>query len=630
MTRRREQPLAPQRLAATGTGPLRGLSPSRARLRLLVLLGLMLVTLAAYQPAWNGGVLWDDEGHLTRSDLAMVSGLGRIWFEPGATQQYYPVVHTAFWILNKLWGHHTTGYHVVNLLLHATSAWLLWLLLARLSIPGALLAGVVFALHPVHVESVAWITELKNVLSGTFYLAALHAWLKWEEDRGPRRYAIAFALFALAVLSKTVTVTLPAAILVIAWWRRGRIDFENDVRPLVPFLAVGLVAGLTTVWVERTFIGAQGSEFELTLVERLLLAGTVPWFYAWKLVWPADLVFIYPRWTISAGTAVWWAPVLALSLVATVAWMFRSRSRAPLTVILLFVGTLFPALGFFNVYPFRFSFVADHFQYLASIALIAGAAALLGRRRQVELSLAAVLGIVLGTVTWQHAHAYTDAATLYRTTISRNPSAWIAHNNLASLLLAGDPTPARIEEAMTHLQRALALKPDYAEAHYNLGTAFERLARRQEAAAAYTRALELAPGERRTLQRLAAVSHDRASALLEEGLGHEDAGRLEEAAQAYTAAAALDPSRSVIHRSLGRVYQKAGRRGEAIGAYQRALQADPKSFEAHNDLGVLFAQLGRVADALPHFRAAVSLRPDDAAARANLDQALQLLGQSKR
>ena len=630
MTRRREQPLAPQRLAATGTGPLRGLSPSRARLSLLVLLGLMLVTLAAYQPAWNGGVLWDDEGHLTRSDLAMVSGLGRIWFEPGATQQYYPVVHTAFWILNKLWGHHTTGYHVVNLLLHATSAWLLWLLLARLSIPGALLAGVVFALHPVHVESVAWITELKNVLSGTFYLAALHAWLKWEEDRGPRRYAIAFALFALAVLSKTVTVTLPAAILVIAWWRRGRIDFEKDVRPLVPFLAAGLVAGLTTVWVERTFIGAQGSEFELTLVERLLLAGTVPWFYAWKLVWPADLVFIYPRWTISAGTAVWWAPVLALSLVATVAWMFRSRSRAPLTVILLFVGTLFPALGFFNVYPFRFSFVADHFQYLASIALIAGAAALLGRRRQVELSLAAVLGIVLGTVTWQHAHAYTDAGTLYRTTISRNPSAWIAHNNLASLLLAGDPTPARIEEAMTHLQRALALKPDYAEAHYNLGTAFERLARRQEAAAAYTRALELAPGERRTLQRLAAVSHDRASALLEEGLGHEDAGRLEEAAQAYTAAAALDPSRSVIHRSLGRVYQKAGRRDEAIGAYQRALQADPKSFEAHNDLGVLFAQLGRVADALPHFRAAVSLRPDDAAARANLDQALQLLGQSKR
>jgi tetratricopeptide (TPR) repeat protein len=602
---------------------------------------LALATLVAYQPAWHGGILWDDEGHLTRPDLASPAGLWRIWFEPGATQQYYPVVHTAFWILNALWGHHTTGYHLVNILLHATSAWLVWLLLRRLSVPGATLAAAVFALHPVHVESVAWITELKNVLSGVFYLAALHAWLQWEDDRRPRRYAIAFALFALAVLSKTVTVTWPAAVLVLAWWRQGRIDRTPHpaprppdpaaaVRPLIPFFALGLAAGLTTVWVERTFIGAQGAEFALPAIERVLLAGNVPWFYAWKLLWPRELIFIYPRWTVDAGSLMWWGPAILLLALAGVAWMVRARTRAPLAVLLLFIGTLFPALGFFNVYPFRFSFVADHFQYLASIAVIVGVSALASARLpRLEIPLAAILGAVLGILTWGQAQTYRDAETLYRTTLARNPSAWIAHNNLASLMLAGEPPRPRIEESITHLHRAIELKPDYAEAYYNLGTALERLERRDEAVAAYDRALALAPGERRVLQRRAAATHDRASARLEEGVRHENAGRFEDARLAYEAAARVDGARADVHRSLGRIYQRLGRADEAIAAYQRALQADSSSFESHNDLGVLLAQSGRIAEAVHHFRQAVTLRPSDPDARRNLAQAEALLKLSR-
>jgi protein O-mannosyl-transferase len=622
------EPVRP--VAGRPEGSTGGLRDATAR-SYAVLIALILATLVAYQPAWHGGILWDDAGHLTRADLASASGLARIWFEPGVTQQYYPVVHTAFWILNGLWGHHTIGYHLVNVLLHATSAWLLWLLLRRLSVPGGLLAATIFALHPVHVESVAWITELKNVLSGVFYLSAFLFYMRWHEDHRPRTYWIAFGLFVLAVFSKTVTVTLPAAILVVLWWRHGRMALR-DVRPLVPFFVLGIATGLMTVWMERTFIGAQGAEFELSVVQRTLLAGSVPWFYAWKLLWPSGLIFIYPRWTVDAGSLAWWGPAMLLAVLALAAWSVRGRTRAPLAVLLLFIGTLFPALGFFNVYPFRFSFVADHFQYLASIALITGLASFgvrpwsdPGRVSRVEIGLAVLLGVVLGSLTWQEARAYTDAETLYRTTIARNPSAWIAHNNLASLRLAGDPPRERIEESIAHLHRAIDLKPDYAEAHYNLGTALERLERRDEAIAAYERALALAPGERRILQRLAAVTHDRASAQLEQGLRFENAGQLEAAIRAYQEAARIDPARAVIHRSIGRVHQRLGQGGSAIAAYQRALQADPDSFETHNDLGVLYAQSGQIAEAVRHFRAAVSIRPDDADARQNLARAEALL-----
>ena len=354
-------------------------SPARSRPRTwLLFLALAAAVLAAYSPALSGTPLWDDDGHLTTPELRSVEGLTRIWTEPGATQQYYPLVHSAFWLMDRAWGQSTTGYHVVNALLHALSALLLAVLMRRLGLPGAILAAFVFALHPVQAESVAWITELKNTLSTALYLGAALAWLRFEERRALGAWLAAFTLFTAALASKTVTASLPVSLLILVWWRTGRITW-SDVRPLVPFLLLGVMAGLTTAWVERHFIGAVGSDFDLSPVERVLLAGRAVWFYAWKLLAPFGLVFIYPRWAMDQS--VWWqyAFPVALAAVAVVLWRYRDRSRGPFAAVALYVVALAPALGFIDVFPFRYSYVADHFQYLASLALIAATASAMGR-----------------------------------------------------------------------------------------------------------------------------------------------------------------------------------------------------------------------------------------------------------
>ena len=264
---------------------------------------MLCATLVAYLPALRGGLLWDDNMHVTRADLRSLHGLWRIWFDLGATQQYYPLLHSAFWLEHRLWGDAVLGYHLTNVVLHAASAFLVVMIVRRLSLPGAWLAGFVFALHPVCVEAVAWISEQKSTLSGVFYLAAALIYLHFDRTRRKSQYFAALGLFVLALMSKTVTATLPAAILVIFWWQRGRLDWRRDVLPLVPWLAVGASAGLFTAWVESTprLIGAQGPQYALTWLQRLLLAGRVPWFYAWKVLWPADLMFTYPHWKIDSG-----------------------------------------------------------------------------------------------------------------------------------------------------------------------------------------------------------------------------------------------------------------------------------------------------------------------------------------
>jgi protein O-mannosyl-transferase len=229
----------------------------------LVWAALLLVTALAYQPGWRGGMLWDDDAHLTRGDLQSAEGLRRIWFDVGATQQYYPVAHTAFWILHRLFGDETLGYHLVNIALHASSAFLFFLILNRLGIPGGLVAGLVFALHPVHVESVAWMTELKNTLSGACALGAAFAYLHFDERRERRWYVAALLLYVLAVLTKSVTAVVPAALLVLFWWKRARLDWRRDVLPLVPLLALGTAAGVTTILIERLSLHAQGAEYQL-------------------------------------------------------------------------------------------------------------------------------------------------------------------------------------------------------------------------------------------------------------------------------------------------------------------------------------------------------------------------------
>lgn len=530
-----------------------------------------LAALVVYHPALHGGFIWDDDGHVTRADLRSIGGLYRIWFEPGATQQYYPLLHSAFWLEHKLWGDAVLGYHLVNVLLHASAATLFGALLRRLAVPGAWFAAVLFLLHPVCVESVAWISEQKNTLSLVLYLGAAIACLRFDRDRTFRSYALASIVFLLALLTKTVTATLPAALLVVFWWQRGRLDWRRDALPLLPWFALGALGGLFTAHFERKLMGAEGADFTLNLLERALLAGRIFWFYIGKIAWPADLTFIYPRWTVDS--AVWWQwlfTAAALVLVGGLAWWQR-RSRGPLAVALLFGGSLFPVLGFVNVYPFLFSYVADHFQYLASLAVFAFAGAGLARLpRGASLVATASLALVYGTLTWRQAGMYRDEITLYETTLRRNPACWMAHNNLAIVLVE----TSRTEEALPHYEAALRLRPEYAVGEHNYGFALNRLGRHA-----------------------AAIPH------LERAL-------------------ALKPDYASAHNELGAALMLTGRTEEGLVHFEQAVRLDPRLGPAHRNLGLALAGGGRVAEALPHFTAAMELMPRDFEARLQLAMAL--------
>jgi protein O-mannosyl-transferase len=535
---------------------------------------LVLLTFLAYQPAWRGQPIFDDEDHFTPPELSTLEGLGRIWTEVGVVSQYYPVTHTAFWIQQKLWGDNMLGYHWVNLALHAGSALLLVALLRRLEVKGAWLAGAIFAFHPVHVESVAWISELKNTLSGFFYLASAWAYLNYANTRRWGAYVCALMLFVVALLSKTVVASLPAALLVVFWWKRGRLHWRDDVRPLLPFFALSVCAGLLTIWVERTFIGASGDEFDLSLVERTLLAGRVVWFYASKVVWPQELIFIYPRWTISASE-LWQYVFPATALVFLgIAWKWRHSQRAFLASLLLFGGTLVPVLGFLNVYPFIYSYVADHYQYLASVFVIVPLSAALaklwhGQRPAIRAFAAAVIMTVplflLGR-TWLQSRLYRDDETLWRATLAANPDCFLAHANLANRLLErGD-----VDAALPHALRAVEQKPRLAQLHNNVGNVWREM------------------------------------------------GNLEEARKAYQQAVALQQNLAPAHYNLGLIALHDGRAHDAEQAFRAAVNARPEFVKARVNLSAVLLEKGEIVAAQEHLRAAEAIRPNDPEVKTNL------------
>ena len=606
---------------------------SHAHRALPLLCALVLATLLAYRPAWTGGPVWDDDAHLTARPLQSTEGLARIWFEPGATQQYYPLVHSAFWLFNKLWGHNTLGYHLVNIVLHAVSAFLIALILRRLAVPGALLAAVIFALHPIHVESVAWISELKNTLSGVLYLSAAFVYVRLQEpgggDQGPgdsdhgpgrnqarRLYTTALVLFIGALLSKTVTATLPAGLLVVIWWKRGHLRWRRDVVPLIPFFILGAAAGLCTAWAEQHFIGAQGSEFQFSFVERGLIAGRAFWFYLQKLLVPANLIFVYPRWEISQNNPVLFLYPLAAIAALIAAWTVRRQTRAPLAALLLFGGTLVPALGFFNVYPFRYSFVADHFVYLASIPVIAflSAAIVDGLRRfgraRIEAVGVAAIGIPLGMLAWTQSLHYVNAETLYRATLDKNPSCWMCQNNLAMPLLDGSMDQLR--EAVRLIESSLRTNPEHAEALNNLGVAYRRMGRLDDAMEAHRRAVQLSPKS--------ATAHNNL------GTDAHALGQFEEALRHYQTAISLNPSSAEAHRNMGATLVELGRLDRAAAHIERSLELMPDSADAHQSLGTVMLRTGRSDQAIRHFDEALRLDPQHAGARNNLGMALELSG----
>ena len=635
---------------------------------------LIVLTLAAYFPVWHGGPLWDDDAHLTQPALQSLDGLWRIWFDIGATQQYYPVVHSAFWLMHRLWGDATLGYHLVNILLHAGSAFLIGLILRRLAIPGAWLAACLFALHPVHVESVAWMTELKNTLSGALYLGAALLYLRFDTSRSSRLYGAAFALFVLALLSKSVTATLPAALLVVFWWQRGRLRWREDLRPLLPFFALGIAAGLLTAFLERTQIGAEGAEFEISLIERVLIAGRAFWFYLAKLVWPVNLTFIYPRWEIDARSAwLYVYPVTALALLAGLLALAeaipgaaggdavlcrhavsgaRILQRLPVPLFLR-GGSLSVsgqhrgdhacrrrALSLVTIFQRKIFQHEGHEAHegdeghegniskrqnaenLESAATRSSPSSLrvfrflrVLRALRVEKIFICALIATLGFLTWRQSHDYVDAKTLYRATIARNPTSWMIRHNLGWVLLGegratGDRS--RIDAAVTEFRAALALKADFSQVHNNLGTAFLELHQDNQALAAFDEALRLKPDDPE-------VQCNRSLAL-------ERLGRHDEAVAAARAALRLRPVYADAQASLGNALQSLGRLDEAVLAYREALRLNPSDAETHHNLGSALGTLERFEEAAGEYQAALRLRPDSIRALRNLGYALMRMG----
>jgi Tfp pilus assembly protein PilF len=540
---------------------------------------LVLITLLAYQPAWHAGFIWDDDSYVTNNTpLRTVDGLWGIWSKPGTTIQYYPLVFTSFWVEYHFWKLQPLGYHLVNVLLHALNAVVLWRVLRRLEIPGSWWAAAIFALHPVGVESVAWISERKNVLSYLFYLLAVLAYLRFrpltnrEAARACdwRYYPLVLVLFLCALLSKTVTCSLPAVLLLLVWWKTGRVE-KRDALPLAPLFILGAALASMTMGMEQR-AGAVGEEWALSPVQRYLVAGRALWFYAGKLFWPHNLIFIYPRWEIDTRAAWQYLFPVAALVVLIALWLLRSRiGRGPLVAALCFAGTLVPALGFFDVYPFRFSYVADHFQYMACIGLIApavGALATISQRagqrdRRLGAQIGAVVLLILGACTWQQARIYKNLETLWSDTLAKNPGSWMAHNNLGIILLQ----EGRIDDAMWHGEQALRIKPDLAEAHNNLGLALAQVGKIQDA------------------------------------IGH------------YEQALRIKPDYAKAHNNLGAALAQVGRVPEAMGHWEQALRIDPDYGDAHYNLGFALEQAGRVREAVKHYEQAVRINPDDTQAR---------------
>ena len=571
---------------------------------------IVAITLVTYLPALRDGFVWDDfENVALNQSLHSLAGLKQIWVNPHASYQYYPLTYTSFWIEYHLWGLHPFGYHLVNVLLHALNAILLGMALESLAVPGAWLAALIFAVHPVHVESVAWITERKNVLSGVFVLVSLLAYLRFaagSENRG-RWYATSIFLFLCALLAKTSSTVLPIAILLMAWWKDGQFR-PPKLAPVIPFFVLSAVLGLVTVWVEVHDVGAQGPEWSMTAAQRVLVAGRSVWFYAGKLVWPHPLTFIYPRWRVDASE---WRqflfPASALAVLGLL-WALRGRiGKGPLAGGLFFVCAAAPVPALFQVYFMHYSYVADHFQYLASMGLIALAAAMLRRGLRPPAVRTAVCGVVLpilAVLSWQRCAAFRNDESVWGDTLKGNPDCWMAQNNLGAILFdRGEDT-----EAVSHFEQALRVKPDYAEAYNNLGTAMVREGRIPEAVADYEQALRLKPGY--------------ANALFNLGNALAQEGKIDEAIADYEQSLQIYPYSAEAHYNLGNALVVKGKLDEAVAHYEQALRLMPDYAEAQNNLGRTLLQQGKIEDAIEHLERALRIRPDYAEAHNNLGFAL--------
>jgi tetratricopeptide (TPR) repeat protein len=619
------------------------------------------VTLVAYLPVLRAGFVWDDDTFLTQNPLIKAAdGLRRFWATTDATD-YWPMTSTTLWVEWRLWGMQATGYHATNLLLHVAECLLLWRILVLLRVPGAFLAALVFAVHPVNVESVAWIAERKNLVAMLFFLGSVLFFVKKETaspaqtpglgEGGRAWYWLSLASFVLAMLSKGSVAMLPLVLMGLVAWRR-KIG-ARDLLQLLPFFIVAAVLAAVDVWFQEH--GGTEVIQNAGVLQRLLGAGGVVWFYLYKAVWPVKLIFVYPQWHVSAADWRWWAPLLS-AIAVTVLLSRKALAkrdegglRSPLLAAwLFFCVMLVPVMGLTSVYFMKYSLVADHYQHLALIGVVALAGSAWARWNfKGAAAVAAVAVGALACLTWRQCLNYRDAETLYRATIASDPSSWMAHNNLGRIL-SGRPgkqdeaiahfeaalrarpdlvevhnnlgavwlkMPGRLNDAIGQLEEALRLNPEYAGAHNNMGFALAKSpGRLNDAIAQYREALRLKPGYAEAHSNLA-----NALAMVP--------GRTNEAIAEYEEALRLNPGLAEAHNNLGYALAAIpGRLNEAIAQYEEALRLNPDYAEAHNNLGFALATTpGRLNDAAAQFEQALRLTPDDAEAHYNLGNVLSTI-----
>jgi tetratricopeptide (TPR) repeat protein len=578
---------------------------------------LALATILAYLPMWHAGFIWDDDLLLTKNPLIKArDGWYHFWFTT-KTSDYLPLMSSVFWLQWRLWGMNAAGYHIVNVLLHAANAILLWRVLARLKIPGAWLAAAIFALHPVNVATVAWIAELKNTLSFFFFTLSLLWYLKFDDTPRWRFYWLALGAFLLALLSKGAAAPLPFVLLGLAWWRRGRVTWL-DLRRSVPFFAAAFVLGLVTVWFQNhQAINPKMMMRADSFPARLAGAGWAVWFYLGKDLWPMHLIPVYPRWSIDAARPLAYVPGLLLVAIFLICWWQRARwGKAALLGLGYTVLLLLPVLGFLNISFFDYSLVSNHWQYFAIIGPIALVSAGLTTMwkiwRKANLPLGFALGggllLALGTLTWKQAGIYVDAKTLWQATLNQNPTCWVADYNLGVELLKNQPYAA-----MRQFQEAIRLKPDYAEAHYNLGFALDQQGQTDAAIGEYETAIRLDPDD--------AESHN--------GIGHvlAEKGELAEAIRQFQEAIRLKPDYTDAHYNLGIQFDNQGQTDAAIHQFKEALRLQPDFAKACNNLGNALLKQGHADLAINQFHEALKLQPDYPEAGYNLGIALSQQGQ---
>jgi len=593
------------------------MSSSRLILGVLV---IVLVTSAAYVPAMRGDFTWDDDGFLTNNPLIKASdGLHRFWWstEP---PDYFPLTSTMLWFEWRLWEMNALGYHVVNVVLHIISSILICLVLKRLKIPGAWLAALIFAIHPVNVEAVAWITQRKSTLPMVFYLSSILLYLKFESSERRWMYDLSLGSYLLALVSKTSVIMQPFALLGCAWWQRGRIS-RKDILRSIPFFAVSGILGLVTIWFQyNRSIGDHVVRTD-SFFSRLAGAGWAVWFYLYKAIAPLKLIFVYPRWEIDDSSVISYLPgLLLVGLLVLFLWYRRSWGRPFLFALGYYTVMLFPVLGFFNIYYMRYSLVADHYQYQSITGVIAllvglGTYAYYGWQKKIQrLAIGAVVVVVglLASQTWSMGHIYKNMRTIFLDTVAKNPTCWMAYYNLGHDMQRKE----RFEEAISYYLESLRVKSDNPDPHNNMGNVLLSQGRHQEAIARFAEALRIKP--------------DHAEAYYNMGNALADLGRLNEAVDHYNESLRIEPRNAMGHNNMANALVRQGRVNQAIPHYLEALRIKPEFAKAHYNLGVVLKRQGRFKEAIAHFSEVLRIKPDHEQARQTLKRTVQLIDEAAK